>query len=297
VIGGWRVAQPFGFELGEHPVWDDRTGTLWCVDVYGGAVVALTGSAPPRRLDLGAVVGAMALRDDGGIVALVDDKIGFFDAHGVADREAVAVPMPYGVRFNDAACDPSGRLLFGTAATDGSSQLGQLRRLDGSASASISLSVDGLVESNGLAWSPDGRTFYLVDSAEPAIRLYDYDPSTGTVGMRRADLACTDDFPGSPDGLAVDAAGTVWVALWQGGQVHRYAPDGQLLQVIETPTSQPTCCGFGGPLRNRSFLASGWEGMDESQLATEPHAGSLFVRDAPTPGLRAARLRMAAQYW
>lgn len=300
MIAGWRIAAPFGFELGEHPVWDDRTGTLWCVDVYGGAVVAMTGSAPPRRYELGSVVGAIVLREEGGIAALVDGLIAFFDNDMVADRAPIPVPMVDGVRFNDAACDPAGRLLFGTAALDGATALAELRMLDRAGTTSPCL--DGLVESNGLAWSLDGGTLYFVDSVEPVIRLYDYDANAGRIGTRRADLARMDLIPGTPDGLAVDAAGTIWVALWQGGRLHRYAPDGSLLEVVATPTSQPTCCGFGGPSLNRMFLTSGWEGLDPVDHADEPHAGSLFVRHAAVPGRPVARLRLApavqgSHYW
>jgi sugar lactone lactonase YvrE len=158
-------------------------------------------------------------------------------------------------------------------------------------SSAISVCLDGLVESNGLVWSEDGGTLYFIDSIEPAIRRYDYDIESGQIGERRADLARTEGYPGSPDGIAVDAAGTLWVAMWEGGQVHRYSPDGDLLEVVETPTSRPTCVGFGGPSLDRLYLASGWEGLDAVGRTHEPHSGDLFVRDAPVPGRPAARLR------
>lgn len=292
MIGGWRVAQPFRFELGEHPVWDDRTGTLWCVDVYGGAVIAVSPPEPPRRYRLGTVVGAMALRDDGGIVALVDDSIAFFDAVGVADREPIPVPIAYGTRFNDAACDPAGRLLFGTSAIDGHARLGELRMLG--RSGTVSLCLDGLVEPNGLAWTPDGRTMYFIDSSEPVIRRYDYDATIGRLGTRRADLKLVEPAPGYPDGLAIDGAGTLWVALWEGGQLHRYSPAGDLLEVVKTPTSRPTCVAFGGASFGELFLTSGWEGLDAGGRAAEPNSGHLFVRHAAVPGRPASRLRLAA---
>jgi sugar lactone lactonase YvrE len=299
MMSGWRVAQPFGFELGEHPVWDDRTGTLWCVDVLGGAVVALPlaaieAGAQPRRSRLGEVVGAMALREDGGIVALVDDCIGFFHSRGRADRDPIAVDMPHGVRFNDAACDPAGRLLFGTASLDGRTPIGQLRMLD--RAGRISLCIDGVVESNGLAWSADGVTLYYIDSVEPVIRRYDYDPNVGRVGTRRADLARVKYFAGTPDGIAIDTAATLWVAIWEGGRIHRYSPDGDLLEVISTPTSRPTCAAFGGPTLNTMFLASGWEGLDADARAAEPHSGDLFVRHAAVPGRPVPRLRRAENW-
>ena len=190
--------------------------------------------------------------------------------------------MPADARFNDGACDPAGRFWAGTVTVDVRPGAGALYRLD--PDCSVSLVLDGVTESNGLAWSLDGGTFYFIDSGEPEprIRAFACDLATGELG-RAADLV---RFPGGgpvPDGLVVDAEGSLWVAIWGGGQVHRYAPDGELLAVLPVPVSQPTCPAFGGPGLDELYLTTAWEGMTAGQRATEPLAGHVL---RATPGAR-----------
>jgi len=139
------------------------------------------------------------------------------------------------------------------------------------------MALDGVTESNGLGWSLDGTTFYFIDSGEPEprIRAFGCDMPTGELGPPR-DLV---RFPGGgpvPDGLVVDAEGTLWVAIWGAGQVHRYAPDGELLATLPVPASQPTCPAFGGPGLDELYLTTAWEGMTAQQRAAEPLAGHVL---------------------
>ncbi len=140
------------------------------------------------------------------------------------------------------------------------------------------------MESNGLDWSADGETLYFVDSGEPCIRCYDYDAETGRIGARRGDLAAFSGPDGVPDGLTVDADGTVWVAMWQGSALRRYAPDGRLLACLSVPVSQPTCPGFGGPGLDCLYLTTAWEGMSAEARQIEPWAGHLLSADVGAIG-------------
>src|SRR6185437_8831389 len=105
-----------------------------------------------------------------------------------------------------------------------------------------------VTESNGLGWSPDGGTFYFIDSGEPRprIRAFPFDLDSGTVGPAR-DLVQPPAGHGIPDGLVVDAEGCLWVAFWGGHTVRRYSPAGELLAELPVPVSQPSCPAFGGP--------------------------------------------------
>jgi sugar lactone lactonase YvrE len=284
---GWQVVAASGCELGEHPLWDDRDDSLVWVDILGGAVYRMLTSGAISTARLGGIVGAVGLRVDGGLVASVDHGFEFLDACGRVDRDPVPVTIDTGTRFNDAACDPSGGFLAGTAAIDGRSESGKLFRL--AANGCVSVVLEELVESNGLAWSPDGEIFYFVDSGQACIRRYDYDPVAGAIGARRSDLAIFAAAEGIPDGLTVDCSGAIWVAMWQGGAVRRYAPDGRLIDCLPTPVSQPTCPTFGGPGLDRLFITSAREGLSEAVRATEPWAGHvLSIR--PSIGGVAGRL-------
>jgi sugar lactone lactonase YvrE len=82
-----------------------------------------------------------------------------------------------------------------------------------------------------------------------------------------------------PDGLTIDEEGGIWVALWDGGAVHRCAPDGSLLATVQLPVQRPTSCAFGGPGRDTLFVTSARTDLDDDALARQPHAGQAFAID------------------
>ncbi len=122
--------------------------------------------------------------------------------------------------------------------------------------------LSGLTLPNGLDWSPDDRTFYLVDSMERAILAYDHDPATGTLSRQRRLIELPDDpAAGLPDGLCVDAEGCLWVAVYDAGRVDRFAPDGERLRTVRLPVSRPTSCAFVGPALDQLWITSAREGL------------------------------------
>ena len=283
----WRTAVPAGAELGERPYWDG-SGLVW-VDISAGhlhryrpghgdeIVLALRRDGAPVSL------GAAAPRRGGGYVLATAEGFRLAGPHGELEEGALRpVGMAADAEFNDGACDPAGRFWAGTTTPGYRPGAGALYRLD--PDGTITTMLDGVTESNGIGWSLDGATMYFVDSGEPEprIRAFGFDLAGGTLGGSR-DLA---NFPAGgavPDGLVVDAEDCLWVAMWGGGEVRRYAPDGELLAVLPVPVSQPTCPAFGGPGLNELYLTSAWEGMTASQRATEPLAGHVLLS---RPGAR-----------
>lgn len=282
----WDVAYGDRAEIGEHPLWDDRAERVLWVDITAGLVHRLGMDGGHDAIDVGAPLGAAALRAGGGLLAARGDGVAFLGGDGSPDREEVPFDLAENVRFNDGACDPAGRFLIGTCSTDGSQGRGALYAV--SPDGRVEVLLSGVTESNGLAWSLDGRTLYYVDSGEPCLRAYPYDPDSGRLGDRR-DLVRFADEDGTPDGLVADAEGAVWVAMWGGACVRRYAPDGGLLQRIETPVSQPSCAAFGAPGLDRLYVATALEGMSAEQREREALAGSLLVCRPGVRGLPAAR--------
>lgn len=183
------------------------------------------------------------------------------------------------VRMNDSGVDPKGRVFAGSMHSTAERALGKLYRLANGAMTPVHA---GLTVSNGIGWSPDGRTLYLIDSFPGRLVSFDYDPDTGEVFEPRSAIALAGD--GIPDGLAVDAEGCVWVAFWGGSEVRRYRPDGTLSQVIGLPVSQPTSLTFGGPDLDLMYITSARLGLSPSDLAREP-AGAVLVVDPGCQGL------------
>jgi sugar lactone lactonase YvrE len=150
--------------------------------------------------------------------------------------------------------------------------------------------LDGVTISNGLAWSADGTTMYYIDSPTQGVDAFDYDIESGRLANRRRVV----DIPaaaGLPDGMTIDADGCLWVALYGGSAVHRYAPDGHLDAAVHFPATNITCPVFGGREFDQLYVTSARDGLDERQLAAQPHAGAVFavaVGARGLPGLRFA---------
>jgi sugar lactone lactonase YvrE len=230
--------------LGEGPCWDPVAGVLYWTDIPACQVHRLAADRTHTVWDTGQPVGAIVPRAGGGLVLAAKD--GFWTLDPVTGRQALlahAEPDVPGNRMNDGACDKAGRFFAGTMAEDESPGAGALYRLG--TDHEVTRVLGGVSVSNGIGWSLDESRMYYVDSPTHGIDVFDYDAASGTIGNRRVFTSVGGDGV-MPDGLAVDADGCVWVALWGGGALARYGPDGRLKQTLEVPAANVTCCAFGG---------------------------------------------------
>ncbi|GIH16168.1 SMP-30/gluconolactonase/LRE family protein [Rugosimonospora africana] len=269
------VLVPAAGELCEGPCWDTRTGRLYFVDILAGRVHAVDPVGGARRTwELGVPVGAVAPRRAGGWIAAVERGFAAYDDDWRPAGPVVAAPAQRdGTRFNDGGCDPAGRFWAGTLAYDGTPGTGALYRLD--AAGTVTEMLSGVTNSNGLAWSAPGIEMFYVDTGKATIDRMAFDPTDGTIADRRTLVA----FPsqdGSPDGMAIDRDGFLWVALWGGGRVRRYSPGGVLDGELRLPVSQVTSVAFGGADFGDLFITTAAEGLAADQRARQPLAGSVF---------------------
>jgi len=264
--------------LGEGPVWDARTSTLRWVDIEAGQVHRFDpASGKDTFFEVGETVGTVAVRAAGGLVLAT--KGGLYTCLDTGGQRTLLHEVdtdPPGGRCNDGKADPWGRFWVGTM-LDGTDDAGALYRLD--PDHSLHTILTGVGVSNGLGWSPDGTTMYYVDTLTGGVDALDHDPSSGAVTARRR---LVDVDRGWPDGLTVDAEGCLWVALWDGWGVRRYAPDGSLLTTLEVPAQRVTSCAFGG-----STLYITTARMGVRDFADQPSAGSVFACDPGVAGLPA----------
>lgn len=291
-LGGARVATDRALFLAEGPVWDASIGRLRWVDIMAGddfvGELLADGSIVVERVDHSeATVGAVVPGPDGAVVLACGGDIVVRAADGGTTVLARVLP-PGGDgalprrRLNDGACDPAGRLLVGSLRMDGPSRGEVLVRVEDD--GAVTVIDDDLTLSNGLAWSLDGTRLYSVDTLARRIHVRDYDAGGGATGERSTFVELDDGFP---DGICVDAEDHVWVAVFGGGRVHRYAPDGGLEAVLELPAPQPTSVAFAGPDLGTLVVTTATENMDDAALAAHPLSGRFFtvepgVRGAPT---------------
>ena len=274
-------------ECGEGPIWDAAANAVHWVDIVQGEMLVTDfASGATRITTYPEMVGAVAPRVQGGIVAAVTSGFVGLDADGVIDRRADI--LPDGIRMNDAKTDPAGRFWAGSCEMGFAEGLGGLWRLDENWEAT--LVVSNLALPNGLGWSPDARVFYLVESQSRQILRFDFDLESGTLTSSASVLVDADAFPhGLPDGLAVDTRGHLWVAEYGGSAVHEFSAEGTRIRTVQVPTTQTTSCNFVGPALDELWVTSAAQQIDP---AHDAEAGSIFrVEGLGAVGLPTAAFR------
>jgi sugar lactone lactonase YvrE len=283
--------------LAESPVWDDRIEKLYWIDLIGGVVHRTdTNSGADEVVPVGQSIGALALCEGDELLLAVEDGFGVLDPDTAEFELAVPIEADdHRMRMNDGKVDPSGRFWAGSMAYDERVGAGTLYRLD--PEQTVTRMIEGVTMSNGLDWSDDRRTMYYIDTVTGRVDRFDYDDPSGTISARQP-VVMIPRNEGYPDGMALDAEGYLWVALFDGWAVHRYAPDGRLDRRIELPAQQVTSVAFGGPDLEHLYITTGQEGFPAGGRPDQPHAGGVFrcrpgVRGRPTNRFRG---RLGAPY-
>ena len=283
--------------LGEGLRWDVRYHELLGVDILAGrfyrAGVGEDGSLSlVRDYWLPGTVGAVVpVHDDEGWLLAAGRGFVYLSPDGSV--RPLAEVAPVGTRMNDGVCDSQGRFWAGTLAEDLHEGGGALYRLD--RDGRIDKVLDDLTISNGLGWSPDGATMYLVDSGPRVVQAFRFG-AEGTLSEPRVLISIRADL-GVPDGLTVDADGDLWVAIYGGAQVHRYSPDGELRDIVPVPAAQSTSCAFGGHGLNQLYVTTATEGWSDEQRRADPAAGLVYRYDTDATGRPADPFRPDPAWW
>jgi sugar lactone lactonase YvrE len=268
-------------ELGEGPIWDDQRQRLMFADIMRGLVHEFDPiSGSDRIYEIGEPVSAVALTRRG--VYMLATKTGFVTLDpnsGLTSRVAFVEAEVQDNRMNDGYVDARGRFWAGTMNMYGRRH-GSVYRLD--PDGKISRMIGGVSTSNGIDWSLDGKSMYYVDTPTGRIDVFDFDEASGTISNQRP-LVNVPHTAGHPDGLIVDAEGFLWLALWAGGAIHRYAPDGRLDQSIALPATHPTKCAFGGPDLADLYVTTASIELSAEGRKAQPHAGGMYRL---RPGMR-----------
>ena len=276
--------------LGESPVWDERAGCLYWVDIRRPAIRRLDAvSGAVQTWPMPAFVGSIALVDDGRLLVALPQQIALFDPRDAALEAFVEPPpMPPEHRFNDGRCDRQGRFWVGSMHNVTRAPEGVLYCLEG---RSLRAVRSGICIPNSLAFSPDGTSMYFADSLRYALYAYDYDGARGAMGPER--LLATTEPPGFPDGSTVDADGFLWNAEFNAARLVRYAPDGRIDRIVAMPVQRPTCCAFGGASLEVLYVTTASQNMSPDEMGAQPLAGALLALDVGVRGLPESRFSLA----
>ena len=273
--------------LGEAPVWDPVSATLTWVDCDQKKMFRLDPETDQiRTFELPHSPGSYAFCRNGELILAYRNKLALVElesgSHRVIDTPMIDFAT---ARFNDGACDRAGRFWVGTMDKRMSEPVGALYRVD--RDLSVRQMAEGVVVSNGIAFSPDDKTMYHTDSRSAIIYAYDFDIDSGSISNRRIFA----DFRGGearPDGCTTDSDGNLWIAMNSAWRVAVLNPRGEEVRSVPLPTSRPTSVCLGGRALDTLYVTSMRHFLSEEDLAAQPEAGSLFafpvdVRGLPEP--------------
>ena len=276
--GAFELILDADCQLGESPVWCVQRELLLFVDITGRRLLKFNPAS--RALESCAIeedIGCVAPSGGGGFVAGLRSGIWLLNEKGEKQRMLAANPEGSRVsRFNDGRVDCAGRFLAGTVDEAKAGGGAALYRYDRRGLIRL---TDGLITSNGLAFSPDGYTLYHSDTPRFTVYRYDYDASSGAAEDRRVfvELKPTASDRGRPDGAAVDAQGCYWTALYEGARVQRYDPQGRLMSEHAVPVQNPTMPAFGGSDLKTLFVTTARDAAGSG--------GGLYAAEVDVPGL------------
>lgn len=279
-------------ELGESPFWHPVEQRLYWCDIGAKRLHRLdpvTGDS--QRWEFSSEPSCCAPVLGGGVMLGMRDGLWVFDT--VAAQRQRFAPPPYDPsieRFNDGKCDPQGRMWLGTIYEPRDRPAAGLYRW--CRHEGLQRVAGDVTNSNGLAWSPDGRTLYWSDTREHRIDQLDFEPQDGGLAHRREWVRFSPKqegapYGGRPDGAAMDVEGCYWVAMYEGARVLRLSPSGEVLRTVHLPVQCPTMPCFGGPRLTTLYVTTARQGRSEEELRRHPLSGSVLALDVDVPGLPA----------
>ena len=291
---GVTLAVAAASALGESPLWHPREQVLYYCDIPGRRLNRFDpDSGELSHWDFECEPASLAPALDGTLLLAMRDGLWRFDT-ATGQRRALAKP-PYDTkteRFNDGKCDPQGRFWVGTIYEPRDPPLASLHCWSG---GGLQRKAAGITVSNGLAWSPNGRTMYWSDTKAHTVYAFDFDPAAGELSRRRVFASFAPrqagqslaDYGGRPDGAAVDTEGCYWVAMFEGQRVLRLSPAGELLRQVTLPVRCATMPCFGGADLKTLYITTARENRPAAELADQPWAGCVLALRVDVAGLPA----------
>lgn len=274
---------PVAAELGEGALWHAATHSVYFVDIKGHQIHRCAPDGGARRSwPAPRQVSFIVPLAGGGFACGLEDGVYRFDetTGAFALLRAVEADLPSN-RFNDGFVDPQGCLWFGSMDNGERLPTGALYRIG--ATGALDVMERDYIITNGPAMSPDGATLYHTDTLKREVYAFDVRADASLANKRV--FASFAGGSGHPDGMAVDADGNVWIALFGGARIDRFSSTGALMGSVRFPVPNITKLAFGGDDLRTVFVTTAWKGLSAEARAQAPLAGGLFTFGSDTPGL------------
>jgi sugar lactone lactonase YvrE len=278
--------------VGEGAFWDVEGNTLLWVDILQGKIYRFN---PENQSNIGfdvrKDVGSVVLTENGLFCYVDEDGLAFLDpSTGHIEKGPQPEQDNPHIRFNDAKCDPRGTLWAGTMAYNCEHGKGKLYEFDPSRKHAKVI-LDKVTISNGLVWDMERDLFYYIDSTSYQVDGYQYDKETGEIFDRKT-IYSFDKEGGLPDGMAIDAQGMLWIALFGAGKVVQVDPfSSKIMSEVIVPAPKVTSCAFGGKDLNELYVTTASYQMTEEEMGQYPLSGSLFKVTLPVKGVPSFKMK------
>lgn len=263
-------------ELGEGPLWDAENKHILWLDIVKGKIHQFNIHSKTHKVfNVGEMIGCIVPKESGGFIAGVENGIALIDTADNLVQHIFNPEEGLNNRFNDGKADAAGRFWVGTMSKSEEEGKGNLYMMK--TDLSVHKKIEHVTISNGIAWNADNTVMYYINTPTNYVFAFDYNIETGDIDNQRVVVDLTHEN-GSADGMTIDEEGMLWIAFYGGWRVARYdANTGKLLQQIELPVANVTCCTFGGDDFSDLYITTASKGLSEEDRQKQPDAGKLFV--------------------
>ena len=283
--------------LGEGPLWDERSSSLYALDCMGKTLYQMRSNGDLlNEWRLPHTPASFVLNEAGEILMAYRRGLAIVSPSASISEHAIACSVDFEREiFNDGKCDPSGRFWVGTMdrwvgvpGRESTTSVGAIYCMG--SDLAVKRVAAGVSLSNGFAWSPDGKYMYHCDTRAQKITRWEYGAANGVISSPSIFVDFSERH-GRPDGCTIDSEGGVWVAEIGASKIVRFNESGVETDEVVVPTTRPTSAIFGGPDFRTLYVTSMRNGLTPEQLEAEPLAGSIFAVSLPIPGMKEPRFR------
>lgn len=268
--------------LGEGPLWHAERKSCFWVDIEKGNLYEYNlADKSINILQFNYKVTMVLQGKNNHLLLALNNAIARFDLESQELNWLVEIENNSNNRCNDGCCDSLGRLWVGTMHLKQLQKEGALYCID--EHKKLHKKVDSTTISNGLAWSLDNTRLYFIDSPIHAVQSFIYDEKSAAIVFEKNCIHIPVSM-GTPDGMAIDAEGMLWIAHWGGFGVYRWNPlTGEHLSTIEVPAPNVTSCAFAGDDLDQLIITTARENLTDEQLKKYPQSGDVFCAN---PGVK-----------
>ncbi|WP_051661158.1 SMP-30/gluconolactonase/LRE family protein [Bosea sp. 117] len=276
--------------LGEGPSYDAATDTAWWFDIVERRLFEAdlaTGAVAIHPLPF--MASALAVVEEGRQLLSTDGGLVLRDAVTGRLQPVVAVEATNPrTRSNDARVHPSGTFWISTMGRRAEAGMGAIYAFR---NGEVTPLFTGITIPNAICFSPDGTTGYFADTRENHLYRVALDPATG-LPMAPPSTLHRHPGEGGLDGAVTDAEGLIWCAIWGGGHLAAYTPEGERVRTVSVPAHQPSCPVFVGRDFGRVLVTSAYQDMSTDARAGDPGHGQTILLDIGARGRAEPRVRL-----